>query len=461
MRRIIPLLAIVALGSLSVWLISFSGQAALAQELPTNPLALSSPVLAGLELGTDECSGMFKIPTRHPGVVRCTHGNDPMPRQFRRLNAMPARVNPNAPATVQCDGDGVSGKRVQVMYAHASDVPDNYTATVSSLLTYTIGMDTLFNESAAQTGGTRHLRFVHDLSCSPIISSVTLTITGDDSLLNTINDLEAQGYQSRDRKYVVFMDASGPCGVSIMSYDDLWTGQNANNTGDTFGLVYKSCWSDVIAAHELMHQLGAVQHSAPHSAGDSHCTDGYDNMCRPTNGTPLIDPLPCPDIAQGSRFDCNHDDYYSTDAAPGSYLDTHWNTAVSQYFILSPSVRVGLLQTLEQTDSGLSPTDTFFFTHTVYAQASVVDQYNLALQNASVAMSLNESNGNPLCAFTAQSDAEGIAQIACSLGGTLAQPLTARVTSFSYTNYPTDTLHSSLVHPFYVVWGVLFPLVPR
>lgn len=454
-KRSLGVAAILIAAAFAVGLLNSTGA-------PAQPAAIDREIssdYAGLEFGAHGCDGMFKVPARPSGPAHCTHGPDPMPPHFSRLHTTPARPNTNAPATVQCDGDGTSGKRVQVIYAHALDVPDNFSTYVVTLTNYTAGMDSLFNDSAAQTGGTRHLRFVHDLSCFPIISSVTLSPTGDDSLLNTITELEAHGYQDLNRKYVVFMDAAGGCGISTMSYDDLWTGQNPNNIGDTFGLIYKSCWSDVIAAHELMHQLGALQLSAPHATSDHHCYDGYDNMCRPTDGTPLQ--IICADLAQGSLFDCNHDDYFSTDASPGSYLDTHWNTAVSQFFVLPPAVRVGLLQTMQQTESGLTAADTFFYTHTVHAQAYLVDQYNLALQNAEVAMGLYESNGSLLCSFTVHTDSDGIGKVVCSLGGTLAQPLSAQVTSFSYSNYPTDTVHSSLKHTFNVLWGSFFPLLSR
>jgi hypothetical protein len=231
-----------------------------------------------------------------------------------------------------CDGDGVSGNRVQVMYAHASDVASRYQAYAASFKSWTIGMDAIFNNSAAQTGGTRHIRFVHDANCNPIIPDVTLSPAGDNNFMNTINELEAMGYYRTDRKYIIFMDARVYCGIATMSYDDTPGSGNANNYGDTFGRIDAGCWSDVIPAHELMHQFGGVQLSAPHSSGEAHCFDGYDDMCRPTNGTKIQ--VICSDSAQGSLLDCGHDDYYSTNPPSGSYLATHWNSANSAFLIL-------------------------------------------------------------------------------------------------------------------------------
>jgi hypothetical protein len=323
----------------------FSSVAHAQRPLPPNNHARGL-VYDGLERDDAECKGNLAVRGRGRGKARCTHGPDQAPPGFdvkKKVEPVHAyakggnggsQTSPTTSTGIKCDGDGVSGKRVQVLYARASDVPSSYATYAASFQQWTAGMDALFNQSAAKTSGTRNVRFVHDANCSAVIPEVVLSPAGDDNFANTINELEAMGYNRPDRKYVIFMDARVYCGIGLIAYDDQPGSTNANNNGDTFGRIDAGCWSDVIPAHELMHQLGGVQLSAPHSSGESHCFDGYDNMCRPTNGTQLQ--IVCTSTDAGSLFDCNNDDYYHTNPPRGSYLATHWNTANNQ-FLIAPS----------------------------------------------------------------------------------------------------------------------------
>jgi hypothetical protein len=73
--------------------------------------------------------------------------------------------------------------------------------------------------------------------------------------------------------------------------------------------------------HEITHNLGAVQHSAPHSTGSGHCTDGFDVMCRPRPGSCAVE-----------RYDCNKDDYFNPSGPIFGMDGTRmWNVADSVF----------------------------------------------------------------------------------------------------------------------------------
>jgi hypothetical protein len=122
--------------------------------------------------------------------------------------------------------------------------------------------------------------------------------------------------------------------------------------------VDSGCWNGSTAAHELMHNLGGVQRSAPNTSGAGHCVDEYDVMCysdAPNYPTMVIR---CPQTSHNARFDCNHDDYYHTNPGSGTYLDTQWNAANSRYLLLAPPGTVTPAATATPTVTGTPPTST-------------------------------------------------------------------------------------------------------
>ncbi len=332
-----------------------SATALAATAAPPAADARKGVVLDGL-VPTAACKGKFQVATRSPvggKPVSCTHGPDPAPdgvdvRLSRstaelaptaaRGTAADAEVKPQAAPAVPCYGDGTSGHRVQVIFARSSDVPDRYPALATSLVQWTLAADTVVSASAAETGGTRHLRLVTGPGCTLSVARVTMAPAGDDTFSATINELENQGYTRTDRKYLVYVDANVYCGIGELYYDDRASttpGFNFNNGHqDVPGMVARvdnGCWgrASSVEAHELMHNLGGVQDTAPHVTPNAHCTDEYDRMCYEDAAGVTLQ-FVCA-AAHENRFDCNHDDYFSTNPPPGNYLATHWNTANSAF----------------------------------------------------------------------------------------------------------------------------------
>ncbi len=272
------------------------------------------------------------------GHSSCVHGPDPAPpgvdvRQPRSASQLAAATSSStvAAATVPCVGNGTSGNRVEVIYVHAADVADRYASLAGLFPQWAANADAVFADSAAETGGVRNLRWVTDAGCNLVVDRVQLSVTGDDSFFAMQNELETLGYGRADRKYLVFTDATIYCGVGNVTADDRPTADNRANAGPHFARVDSGCWgqSNPVEAHEIMHNLGGVQASAPHTSGNWHCTDENDRMCYP-DAAGVTMTYVCPSTHE-RLFDCNHDDYFNTSPAAGNYLTTHWNVANSTF----------------------------------------------------------------------------------------------------------------------------------
>ncbi|MGK5677859.1 RICIN domain-containing protein [Actinoplanes sp. URMC 104] len=234
---------------------------------------------------------------------------------------------------VACEGDGRSGKRVQVLYLHENGTPSRYTGFLGSFRTWSAGVDQIFDESAAETGSSRHVRFVTTPECRVEVSEVQLPAGALRSFNGSIDALRKLGYNRTDRKYLMFADTNVYCGIATYVADRRPGLGNRNNGGPSYGRVDAGCWSSAMAAHELTHTLGATLTDSPNSSGAGGCLDEFDLLCgADRSGKPVRNVCP---RKHETRLDCGHDDYFSTDPKPGSYLDKHWNIAQSEFLLRS------------------------------------------------------------------------------------------------------------------------------
>jgi hypothetical protein len=293
----------------------------------------------GLEYGNESvCKGGFKLRDSN----HCTHGPDPAPLGVDvRTSAAPIALNaPASVSAIQCDGNGTAGYRTQVMYVRGSDKPDRYSTYLASFKAWAADADQIYRDSASETGGYRRLRFAHDANCNIIVASAVLTWTGSIDFNKMSTALALQGFNHSDRKYMIFMDDTSYCGIGDLWPYDMSSQSNPNNLGPSYARADYDCWTGPVIAHESMHNMGAVQLSAPHTSGGYHCVDEWDRMCYsdqdPVHGIPPMQII-CPSSSHDRLFDCNHDDYYHTNPTPGSYLANHWNTANNRFLITAPA----------------------------------------------------------------------------------------------------------------------------
>ena len=97
-----------------------------------------------------------------------------------------------------------------------------------------------------------------------------------------------------------------------------------------------SDWQPTVMLHEITHNLGGVQQTAPHHTSGWHCWDGEDVMCYP-DGSPAAASLQRRASArvQAARSRRPTTAATTTTSTPipaaGSYLATHWNVYTSAF----------------------------------------------------------------------------------------------------------------------------------
>lgn len=298
------------------------------------------------------CAGGFVVQTRK-GKDPCTHGPDPAPpgRDVRKRRSVAAlrletsrrTAETTQPATaavdggaVHCIGDGTSGNRVQAIYAYPAGTASRYDEIAPLIRTWAAGTDGVFEASAAATAGERHVRWVTDGACALDIETVEISTNARDEFVTMSDELAALGYDDPARKYLVWVDANVYCGIAWLYGDDRKQADNYNNGNPwVSGMVARvdnGCWN-YAETHEVVHNLGGVQASAPNVSAEGHCTDESDLMCYDDDyAGPVVMRQVCAE-AYESLLDCNHDDYFHTAPPDGSYLATHWNTADSSFLI--------------------------------------------------------------------------------------------------------------------------------
>jgi hypothetical protein len=228
--------------------------------------------------------------------------------------------------------DGTTGTRVEVLYVREATMPDRYLALQPIIQSWLITADAAFNDGAARGGQSRHMRYLTETvggSCQAVVDKVLVPAGSLADFGKSVDAVAALGFNRNDRKYIMLTEGSQVCGVGGKYDDDTPGAGNLSNSFVTYARVdaIAGCLGANAIAHEFAHSIGAVQNSAPHSDGSSHCTQRFDMMCY--GGTPTYD---CTEWDAERLPDCGADDYFNVAPATGNYLATHWNLANSIFF---------------------------------------------------------------------------------------------------------------------------------
>ena len=263
-------------------------------------------------------------------VPLCLHGEDAAPDSVEAASGSTGSTGTSG--AIGCYGNGTDGRRVRAVYARPQTAPDRYAESVAPIRGWAAGVSAQFDESAARTGGRRHVRWATTPgpSCAVVVISVTLPDTAFRSFQATVDALEQRGLKAQYSKYLVWADIDRVCGLATSFVDDSPGLDNLNNGSlPSYARIDRRCWGKV-ETHELVHMLGGVQRSATNATAGFHCSDGLDVMCYEDGTAGSTQRAVC-GKERVRILDCRNDDYFSTAAPRGSYLQTHWNTARSSF----------------------------------------------------------------------------------------------------------------------------------
>lgn len=276
-------------------------------------------------------------------------------------------VAQSAGAAPVCMGNGVNGPRIQLLYMYVEGQPDRSSVMVPRIINeFVPRMESVIRETSKLQGREIGMR-LHMPNCKLTVETVEIdAVNGEpgnpfEMYPRIVDRLLSAGYDETDRKYALWFDGgnSGACGIApTLTSSGFEQGRNPtpatlSNIGWQGALIETAvtfrygqpilgdsggrtpeCWGRGgtgarTELHELFHNLGAVNQSAPNANGsDAHCLDDNDIMCQVgANGTPKF--LRC--NTRIEQLDCGSDDYFNARPPVGSYLSTSWNTANSRF----------------------------------------------------------------------------------------------------------------------------------
>jgi hypothetical protein len=225
--------------------------------------------------------------------------------------------------------DATTGAQVHAIWAVPADSPDTFVTgaskladDLSSISTWWVGQDPTRMpriDNAVFPGGT-----CADISFVKLPQPASSFVGANLGFDTVTSDLETMGFGNLFKKYVVYYD--GPS----VEPDVCGTGAGSFGSGPSFAVVWLAGCPDVptdgVAAHELLHALGALPTGAPNActpannplgavADPGHPCDSTQDVLYPvSSGAPLSQLV----------LDVNHDDYYAHSGTWDDIQDSAW-----------------------------------------------------------------------------------------------------------------------------------------
>lgn len=284
----------------------------------------------------------------------------------------PTRWCGDGPSALRDRPDVVSGNQVHAVYAIPADGRDRFFELAPAIARDLAAVDDwwqgqdvgraprfdLFSQPDCDTVFGRL-----DISFARLAVGAAASSTFEQSVRAAISDdLRSRGFSSLTKKYLVFYD--GPIGLDVDFCGVSTRGPNTTGNsfvfvlvrepvlgGGTCGTVGENDWSALTAAHELLHNLGAVQEGAPHACpGGGHiCGDPSDIMSRGGSEAGYDD-------LSAALLDPGRDDYYGHSGAWWDVADSAWlGPSVATLVQVALSVRVdGAGGTVTSDPAGVS-----------------------------------------------------------------------------------------------------------
>ncbi len=243
--------------------------------------------------------------------------------------------------------DVVGGDQVHVIYATPSDSPDRSAQLASAIATDLSAIDGWWRAQDP----TRAPRFdLAALGCTGLgaldISDVKLphdtayyNQTTSPRLALLRNDLVAAGFNDGNKKYLVYYDqaqaATGTdCGSAFVNahiggsdgYAGVFIAPNLESSGSVRGCgsieasFARGGYLAVVAAHELVHDLGALDTATP---GPPHRCPG-DALHPCDNPLDILTATPAAATLDTAILDYGHDDYYAHSGVWWDVQDSLW-----------------------------------------------------------------------------------------------------------------------------------------